>query len=115
MTQPTIEQLEALEAEIEHTLYTLIELELEEAYLEMSTRFAQLLATLQASSFINYKLDVLVKPESFATETRILLESIIEAKNRPHKRHGLLTHRMILKVWLRKNQRFMNDFLPQMF
>ncbi|WP_107924414.1 hypothetical protein [Lysinibacillus parviboronicapiens] len=115
MTQPTIEQLQALEAEIEHTLYMLIELELEEAYSEMSSRFAQLLAEVQAAHLIDYKLDVLVNPASFDTETRILLESLIAAKTRPQKRHRLLTHRMILKVWLRKNQRFMNEFLPQMF
>ncbi|EON70716.1 hypothetical protein H131_19797 [Lysinibacillus sphaericus OT4b.31] len=115
MTQPTIEQLQALETDIEHTLNTLIELELEEAYPEMTTRFAQLLAQVQAAHLIDFKLDVLVNPVSFATETRILLESLMEAKARPHKRHRLLTHRMILKIWLRKNQRFMNEFLPQMF
>lgn len=115
MTQPTIEQLQALEAEIEHTLYILIELELEEAYSEMGSRFALLLAQVQAAHLIDYKLDVLVNPELFATETRILLESLMEAKARPHKRQRLLTHRMILKIWLRKNQRFMNEFLPQMF
>ncbi|MFY0517683.1 hypothetical protein ACOMCU_07580 [Lysinibacillus sp. UGB7] len=114
-TQPTIEQLQALETDIEHTLNTLIELELEEAYPEMTTRFAQLLAQVQAAHLIDFKLDVLVNPVSFATETRILLESLMEAKARPHKRHRLLTHRMILKIWLRKNQRFMNEFLPQMF
>jgi len=115
LTQPSIEQLEALEAEIEQTLNTLINLELEENFPEMNTRFAQLLAKVQAVQLIDYKLDVLVDPQAFATETCILLQSLIEAKSRPHKRQRLLTHRMILKIWLRKNQRFMNEFLPQMF
>ncbi|MGY3189838.1 hypothetical protein [Lysinibacillus sp. TE18511] len=115
MTQPSIEQLQALEAEIEQTLYTLIDLELEENFPEMNTHFAQLLAKVQAAQLIDYKLDVLVDPQAFPTETCILLQSLIEAKARPHKRQRLLTYRMILKIWLRKNQRFMNEFLPQMF
>ena len=112
MTQPTIEQLQALEAEIEHTLYTLIDLELDEAYQEMTTQFAKLLAKVQAAHLIDYKLDVLVEPRDYATETCILLE---EAKNRPNKRHQLLTHRIILKIWLRKNRHFIDELLPQMF
>ncbi len=112
MTQPSIE---ALEADIEQTLYTLIDLELEENFPEMNTRFAQLLAKAQAARLIDFKLDVLVDPQAFATETCMLLQSLIEAKARPHKRQRLLTHRMILKIWLRKNRRFKNEFLPQMF
>ena len=115
MTQPTVEQLQALEAEITHTLYTLIDLELDEAYQEMMTQFAKLLSKVQAVHLIDYKLDVLVDPEDYATETSILLESLLEAKNRPYKRHQLLTHRIILKVWLRKNRHFINDLLPHMF
>ncbi|MFJ7736535.1 hypothetical protein ACIQ2D_09335 [Lysinibacillus sp. NPDC097287] len=115
MTHPTTDQLQALEAEITHTLHTLIDLEFEEAYSEMSTQFAKLLASVQAANLIDYKLDVLVNPELFATETQILLKSLIEAKTRPNNRHRLLTHRMILKIWLRKNQRFTNEYLPQMF
>ena len=115
MTQPSIEQLQALEAEIEQTLYTLIDLELEENFPEMNTRFAQLLAKVQAAQLIDYKLDVLVDPQGLATETCTLLQSLIEAKARSQKRQRLLTHRMILKIWLRKNQRFMTEFLPQMF
>lgn len=115
MTQITFEQMHALETEIENTFFILIELELEEAYPEMNTRFAQLLATIQAANLIDYKLDVLVEPKTFGPETCTLLESLIEAKARPRKRHQLLTHRMILKVWLRKNHRFINDYLPQMF
>jgi len=112
LTQPSIE---ALEADIEQTLYTLIDLELEENFPEMNTRFAQLLAKAQAARLIDFKLDVLVDPQAFATETCMLLQSLIEAKARPHKRQRLLTHRMILKIWLRKNRRFKNEFLPQMF
>ncbi|MFL1998579.1 hypothetical protein [Lysinibacillus irui] len=115
MTQPLNELLQELEVEIEHTLYELIDLELEENYAAMNTRFAQLLTKVQAAQLIDYKLDVLVEPEAFATETCILLQSLLEAKERPNKRHRLLTHRMILKIWLRKNQRFTKEFLPQMF
>lgn len=112
---PTSEQLQALEVEIEHTLHTLINLEIENVYSEMSKHFAKLLASVQSVNLIDYKLDVLVEPELFATETQILLKSLMEAKTRPNNRHKLLTHRMILKVWLRKNQRFTNEYLPQMF
>lgn len=115
MTQPTIEQLQALEAEITHTLHTLIDLELKDAYSEMSTHFAKLLASVQAANLIDYKLDVLVNPEHFETETQLLLKSLTEAKTRPNNRHKLLTHRMILNIWLRKNQRFTNEYLPQLF
>lgn len=115
MTLLTTEQLEALEAEIEHTLHILIDLNFEEAYSEMSTHFAKLLSSLQAANLIDYKLDVLVEPALFASETQILLNSLIEAKSKPNKRHKLLTHRMILKIWLRKNQRYTNEYLPQMF
>ncbi|KOS68556.1 hypothetical protein AEA09_08330 [Lysinibacillus contaminans] len=113
--QPTSEQLQALEAEITLTLHTLIDLELEDAYSDMSTHFAKLLASVQTANLIDYKLDLLVNPDLFATETQILLKSLMEAKTRPNNRHKLLTHRMILKVWLRKNQRFTNEYLPQMF
>lgn len=115
MTLVTTEQLEALEAEIEHTLHILIDLNFEDAYSEMSKHFAKLLSSLQAANLIDYKLDVLVKPELYATETQILLKSLIEAKAKPSKRHKLLTHRMILKIWLRKNHRYINEYLPQMF
>jgi hypothetical protein len=115
LTQPSNEQLQELEAEIEQTLYSLIELELEENYAAMNTQFAYLLAKIQAARLIDYKLDVLVEPQAYTTETCILLQSLIEAKTRTNKRHRLLTHRMILKIWLRKNQRFMREFLPQMF
>ncbi|KOY83380.1 hypothetical protein I6G82_06455 [Lysinibacillus macroides] len=113
MTTP--EQLQLLEADIEQTLFTLIDLALDENYLEMNEHFAQLLAKVQAAQLIDYKLDVLVDPQAFAPETRILLLSLIEAKARPRKRKKLLTHRIILKIWLRKNQRYLKEILPQMF
>ena len=112
---PSRHDLQILETEIEQTLFTLIDLELEENFQEMNSLFSKLLAKVQAAQLIDYKLDVLVDPQIFATETSILLQSLIEAKARPHKRQRLLTHRMILKIWLRKNQRFMKEFLPQMF
>lgn len=113
--KPSTYDLQILETEIEQTLYTLIDLELEENFQEMNSLFSKLLAKIQAAQLIDYKLDVLVDPQLFATETSILLRSLIEAKVRPHKRQRLLTHRMVLKIWLRKNQRFMSEFLPQMF
>lgn len=70
MTQPSIEQLQALEAEIEQTLYILIDLELEENFPEMNTRFAQLLAKVQAAQLIDYKLDVLVDPRPSSIPNR---------------------------------------------
>lgn len=112
---PSTYDLQILETEIEQTLYTLIDLELEENFQEMNSLFSKLLAKVQAAQLIDYKLDVLVDPQIFTTETSILLQSLIEAKARPHKRQRLLTHRMVLKIWLRKNQRFMKEFLPQMF
>lgn len=115
MTEVTKEQLEELEAEIEHTLHILIELNLKDAYAEMSRHFAKLLSSLQAAHLIDYTLEVLVEPTLYASETQILLNSLIEAKTKPNQRHKLLTHRMILKIWLRKNQRFTNEYLPQLF
>ncbi|CAM5691395.1 putative protein OS=Lysinibacillus sphaericus OX=1421 GN=LS41612_09970 PE=4 SV=1 [Lysinibacillus sphaericus] len=86
MTQPTIEQLQALEAEIEHTLYTLIDLELDEAYQEMTTLFAKLLAKVQAAHLIDYKLDVLVEPNNYATETCLLLEKFTRSKKQAQQK-----------------------------
>lgn len=115
MTEATTEQLEALEAEIEQTLHILLDLHLEDAYSEMSKHLAKLLSSLQAANLIDYKLDVLVDPDLLAKETQTLLNSLVEAKSKPNKRHRLLTHRMILKIWLRKNHRYTNEYLPQMF
>lgn len=115
MTKGTTEQFEALEAEIEHTLHILLDLHLEDAYSEMSKHLAKLLSSLQTANLIDYKLDVLVNPAFFERKTQILLKSLVEAKSKPNKRNRLLTHRMILKIWLRKNHRYTNEFLPQMF
>ena len=115
LTNVTIEPLEALEAEIKETLNILLDLHLEDAYSEMSKYLAKLLSSLQAANLIDYKLDVLVDPAVFDGETKTLLNSLIEAKSKPNRRHKLLTHRKILKIWLRKNARYTNEFLPQMF
>ncbi|MEK5232249.1 hypothetical protein MHB42_10810 [Lysinibacillus sp. FSL K6-0232] len=112
---PTPEQLQILEAEITHTLSILIDLAFDENYSEMHQHFAPLLAKMQTAQLIDYKLDVLVDPQVFATETRILLLSLREAKTRTQKRHKLLTHRILLKIWLRKNERYLQEVLPQMF
>ncbi|GLC89175.1 hypothetical protein [Lysinibacillus piscis] len=106
---------EALEVELAAAIQQLIHLELEENYAEMNQYFARLLAKLQAAQLIDYKLDVLVEPQAFTTEICLLLESLQEAKKKPHKRHGLLTHRHILKIWLRKHPQLMKEFLPQLF
>ena len=106
---------EAIEKEIEHTLLQLMELELEEQSADMSQLFAKLLASVQQAGFISYTLDVLVEPEHCLPETKALLESLLDVKRRYARRRKLLTHRDILKIWLRKNSRFKSEYLPQMF
>ncbi|MEC1179721.1 hypothetical protein P9B03_14570 [Metasolibacillus meyeri] len=114
MKQST-EPLQVLELEIKQTLDILIHLALEEKHAEMNSSFAKLLAKVQARDLIDYQLNVLVEPQTCSTETCLLLQSLQEAKSKPRKRHKLLTHRMILKIWLRKNPLFRKEFLPQMF
>lgn len=84
MTKVTTEQLEALEAEIEHTLHILLELHLEDAYSEMSKHLAKLLSSLQVANLIDYKLDVLVDPAFFCKRntnfTQKLSGSEVKAK-----------------------------------
>ncbi|WP_431029906.1 hypothetical protein [Lysinibacillus sp. LZ02] len=104
-----------LEKEIEYTLYQLMELEVEEEIVQMSQIFAKLLTSVQAAQLIDYKLDVLIDPSQCLPETKILLESLMEVKSRFNRRRKLLTHRDILKVWLRKNATFKSEFLPRMF
>ncbi|MFF5995476.1 hypothetical protein AAGS61_12120 [Lysinibacillus sp. KU-BSD001] len=104
-----------LEKEIEYTLYQLMELEIEEEIVQMGQVFAKLLTSVQVAQLIDYKLDVLVDPIECLPETRVLLESLIEVKGRFKRRRKLLTHRDILKVWLRKNATFKSEFLPRMF
>ncbi|WP_042478858.1 hypothetical protein [Bacillus ndiopicus] len=113
--QQSTEQLQALEVEIVQTLDILIHLALEENHVEMNAAFAKLLAKVQTTGLIDYQFNVLVEPQACETETCLLLQSLQEAKSKPRKRHKLLTHRMILKIWLRKNQLFRKEFLPQMF
>ena len=107
--------LDTLEKEIEDVLYELIELEMEEEIMEMTKRFAKLLASVQKVGLIDFKLNVLVDPSRCYPQTNNLLESLLEAKRRFSRRGKLLTHRDILKIWLRKNQKFRNNYLPGMF
>ena len=107
--------LELLEKEIEHVLYELIVLEVEEEIVEMTKRFAKLLASVQKAGLINFNLDVLVDPIQYPPQTMSLLESLLEAKKRHRRRGKLLTHRDILKIWLRKNKVFKTNYLPGMF
>lgn len=109
------EKLVALEKEIEDTLFRLMELEVEEEIIEMGQLFAKLLASVQSAGLINFALDVLVEPRECLPETRVLLESLLDVKKRFQRRRKLLTHRDILKIWLRKNVRFKSEFLPGMF
>lgn len=104
-----------LEKEVEDVLFRLMALEVEEEIVEMSQLFSSLLVTLQEYGLINFMLDVLINPESCYPETKLLLESLQEVKGRYYRRRKLLTHRDILKIWLRKNIRFKSEFLPTMF
>ena len=107
--------LQALEKEIEDALYQLIELEVEEEILKMSQLFAKLLASIQKAGLIDFNMDILVDRAQCLPQTAILLDSLLEAKRRFHKRGKLLTHRDILKIWLRKNKLFKMNYLPGMF
>lgn len=109
------ENLVALEKEIEDTLFRLMELEVEERIVEMGQLFAKLLASIENAGLINFTLDVLVEPDECLPETQMLLESLLDVKRRFHRRRKLLTHRDILKIWLRKNNTFKSEFLPGMF
>ena len=81
----------------------------------MTKRFAKLLASVQKAGLINFNLDVLVDPIQYTPQTMSLLESLLEAKKRYSRRGKLLTHRDILKIWLRKNKVFKTNYLPGMF
>ena len=107
--------MDALEKEIEDVLYKLIELEMEEAIMEMTKLFAKLLASVQKAGLIDFKLNVLVNPSQCYPQTKSFLESLLEAKKRFNRRGKLLTHRDILKIWLRKNKKFRTNYLPGMF
>ena len=107
--------LEPLEKEIERVLYELIALEVEEEIMEMTKRFAGLLASVQQAGLIDFNLDVLVDPAQCPPQTMSLLESLLEAKKRYSRRGKLLTHRDILKIWLRQNKVFKTNYLPGMF
>lgn len=109
------DELITLEKQVEDTLLRLMELEVEENIIQMGPLFAELLAVLQANNLINYKLEVLVEPENCLPETKLLLESLRDVKQRYSKRMRLLTHRDILKIWLRKNNQFKSEFLTRMF
>ena len=107
--------MDALEKQIEQVLYELIELEVEEEIMEMTKRFAKLLSSVQEAGLIDFNLDVLVNPAQCFPQTASLLESLLEAKKRFSRSGKLLTHRDILKIWLRKNKKFRTNYLPGMF
>ena len=109
------EMLEFVEKEVEQALFTCIELKIEENYIAMGQVFAKVLAQLQKHHFISPTLQVIVEPRNCLPETRILLESLQETQRRHSSRRGLLTHRQILNVWLRKNRHYQREILPGFF
>ena len=112
MQQQTAEQLETM---IEHCLWTCIELYEEELYADMSRHFAQLLAELQRMHYIDYSFRVLVAPEACLPQARLLLQSLQHAEARKTSKRKLLTHRQILRIWLRQHRAFVHDLLPATF
>ena len=110
-----MQSMELVEKEVENTLYQCIDLQIEENYIAMGQVFAKVLALLQQHQLISPTLQVIVEPANCLTETHILLESLQEAQRRYVSRGKLLTHRQILKVWLRKNRHYQREILPGFF
>ncbi|MER2037006.1 MAG: transketolase [Solibacillus sp.] len=106
---------EFVEREVEQTLWQCIELKIEEDYVGMGRLFAKLLALLQQHRFISPTLKIIENPQHCLSETAILLESLEETQKRYCSRGKLLTHRQILNVWLRKNERYKREILPNFF
>lgn len=104
-----------LEYDIEQCLWTCIELYEQERYADMSQHFATLLASVQRIGYINYAFDVLVPLEQCLPQAQLLLKSLQQAKGRKAHKQKLLTHRQILRVWLRQHKVFSYDYLPTMF
>ena len=109
------ETFELVEKEVEQALFTCIDLKIEEDYITMGQVFSKVLALLQKHELINATLTTIVEPENCLAETRILLESLQEARKRHSSRGKLLTHRQILNVWLRKNAIYQREILPGFF
>ena len=109
------EMLEFVEKEVEQTLFTCIDFNIEEDYIGMGQAFAKILALLQKQNLISATLKLSADPIDCLPETHILLESLQEAQRRHSSRRKLLTHRQILNVWLRKNAHFQREVLPGFF
>ena len=112
-----MQQQEALqlEAMIEQCLWTCVELYEEELYADMSRHFAALLAHLQRLRYIDYSFHVLVDVETCLPQARLLLQSLQHAQARKTSKRKLLTHRQILRIWLRQHEAFTHHFLPATF
>lgn len=104
-----------LEHHIEQCLWTCIELYEQERYADMSQHFAALLAAVQRAGYINYSFDVLVPIEQCLPHAQLLLQSLQQAKARKTRKQKLLTHRQILRVWLRQHKAFSHHYLPATF
>ena len=104
-----------LERDIEQCLLTCIELYEEERYVQMATTFSVLLAQLQREQYIDYAFAVLVEPDACLPQARLLLQSLQHAQARKTHKRKLLTHRQILRVWLRQHKAFSYEFLPNTF
>ena len=109
------EALEALEKEIEHTLFQLMDLEAEENIIEMGEVFRKLLMKLEHHGLINRAVEVIVDLQQMQPETKLLLESLTEARAKKRRKLKLITHRDIIKIWLRKNKTFRQEYLPMFF
>lgn len=110
-----LEAAQQLETAIEQCLWTCIELYEDELYADMARHFAQLLAELQHIHYIDYSFRVLVDPETCLPQARLLLRSLQHAQARKTSKRKLLTHRQILRIWLRQHKAFAHDFLPATF
>lgn len=104
-----------LERDIEQCLLTCIELYEDELYAQMSTTFSTLLAQLQRAQYIDYTFAVLVNTDACLPQARLLLKSLQHAQARKTHKRKLLTHRQILRVWLRQHKAFSYEFLPNTF
>ena len=107
--------MEKLEHEVNDVLQRLITFEVEGDIVEIGPLFAKLLASLQKAQLIDFNLDILVETSQCLPQTKMLLESLLEAKRRSSRSRKLLTHRNILKIWLRKNKKFRVNYLPTTF
>ncbi|OCS82348.1 hypothetical protein [Caryophanon tenue] len=107
--------IEQLERDIEDVFYRCLELDADDAQYKMSQSFASLLPKLQQIGYIDRSLTILVQPETCAPQARLLLQSLQKAHARKTRKRQLLTHRQIIRVWLRQHQSYTHEYLPTTF